>query len=208
MPKRSSKRADQRLGHGRAAAHDLAHADEVGRRRRAASTPCQIVGTPAAIVTLLGGDQVGDRAAASCADRGRPERAPAMRAAYGMPQALAWNIGTTGITVSRSRMPIASAWHGAIECRHGRAVRVDDALRAPGGAARVAHGRGRVLVEVGELEPGSPSAMQLLVVEGALALAARRPASGPRARRPRSAASRRAASASRKITLSSAWPTM
>ena len=39
------------------------------------------------------------------------------RAAYGMPQALAWNIGTTGMTESVSRMPIASVVQTISECR-------------------------------------------------------------------------------------------
>ena len=36
-------------------------------------------------------------------------RAPTSVAVYGMPQALAWNIGTTGIALSVWRMPIESA---------------------------------------------------------------------------------------------------
>ena len=37
-------------------------------------------------------------------------------AAYGMPQALAWNIGTTGITASEARRPIASGTRTPSEC--------------------------------------------------------------------------------------------
>jgi hypothetical protein len=50
-------------------------------------------------------------------------------------------------------------------------VRVEHALRPPGRAARVAHGRGRVLVEVRELERRVASGDELLVVERVLALA-------------------------------------
>ena len=41
-----------------------------------------------------------------------------------------------------------------VAVQHHRTVRVDDAFRVPGGAARVAHGRGVVLVEVGPVERG------------------------------------------------------
>ena len=34
-----------------------------------------------------------------------------------MPHALAWNIGTTGITRSAERMPIESAMHCPMACR-------------------------------------------------------------------------------------------
>jgi hypothetical protein len=47
--------------------------------------------------------------------------APAMRAAYGRPQALAWNIGTTGRTRSALDSAKALPVHAAIEWR--KAVR-------------------------------------------------------------------------------------
>ena len=43
--------------------------------------------------------------------------APAITAAWHRPQALAWNIGTTGITVSRSETAAASATIAPSECR-------------------------------------------------------------------------------------------
>ncbi len=43
--------------------------------------------------------------------------APAMSAAYGRPQALAWNIGTTGRTRSRSDIANTDPVLTAIECR-------------------------------------------------------------------------------------------
>ena len=52
-----------------------------------------------------------------------------------------------------------------------RAVRVQHPLGPAGGAARVAHRRRRVLVELGELESRVAACHQLLVVERSLALA-------------------------------------
>ena len=49
-------------------------------------------------------------------------------------------------------------------------MRVQNALRLPGGAARVAHGRRRVLVELVELERRIAARDQLLVVERTVAL--------------------------------------
>ena len=43
--------------------------------------------------------------------------APAITAAWHRPHALAWNIGTTGMIVSRSETPAASATSEPIECR-------------------------------------------------------------------------------------------
>ena len=42
--------------------------------------------------------------------------APAITAAWQRPQALAWNIGTTGSTTSRSETASVSASIAAIEC--------------------------------------------------------------------------------------------
>ena len=66
----------------------------------------------------------------------------------GKPQALAWNIGTTGSTTSASPMPSELDWRRGERVEHDRAMRVDDALRLPRGAARVAHRRRRALVDV------------------------------------------------------------
>ena len=69
--------------------------------------PFQIVGTPALQVT----PSAPIRSASPCGVRSGPGRtclAPSIVAMYGMPQAIAWNIGTTGITESASRMPIES----------------------------------------------------------------------------------------------------
>src|SRR3954454_23082409 len=44
--------------------------------------------------------------------------APHMNAAYGMPQALAWNIGTITRTRSRSERSSAAGVHTASECRY------------------------------------------------------------------------------------------
>ena len=113
--------------------------------------PCQIVGTPAARVTRsstissasVGGRHLRARAAPGARRRASPRR--------GCPRR--WR-GTSARPASRSRAsrrPIASGWLAHERVQDGRAVRVDDALGPAGGAARVTHGRGAVLVEVGEL---------------------------------------------------------
>ena len=79
------------------------------------SMPCQIVGTPAERVTR----SEAIRSASSAGvmrGPGKTSRAPASAAAYGMPHALAWNIGTTGITASAARRPIASGLSTPSEC--------------------------------------------------------------------------------------------
>ena len=43
--------------------------------------------------------------------------APVMKAAYGVPQALAWNMGTMESTLSRSLIPSAAPDVTAKECR-------------------------------------------------------------------------------------------
>ena len=48
---------------------------------------------------------------------GSTRSAPAISAAYGSPQALAWNIGTIGNTLSLNPSPIPLPLHTAIECR-------------------------------------------------------------------------------------------
>jgi hypothetical protein len=58
-----------------------------------------MVGTPAAIVTF----SLSIRSAMSCGvmrGPGNTSAEPDMLAVYGMPHALAWNIGTTGMTRS------------------------------------------------------------------------------------------------------------
>jgi hypothetical protein len=43
--------------------------------------------------------------------------APDMKAAYGRPQAIAWNIGTTASTLLAGPSPNASCEHTCMECR-------------------------------------------------------------------------------------------
>jgi hypothetical protein len=43
--------------------------------------------------------------------------APTRNAAYGSPQLITWNIGTTARRLSRSVKPNASAMHTCMECR-------------------------------------------------------------------------------------------
>jgi len=47
---------------------------------------------------------------------GNTSREPASAAAYGMPQAFAWNMGTMGIAASEARRPIASGLSTPREC--------------------------------------------------------------------------------------------
>jgi hypothetical protein len=67
-----------------------------------------MVGTPAAMVTFS--DSISCRS--ECASRcgpGKTSFAPTIGAANGRPQALTWNIGTTGRSESRERSAIPSA---------------------------------------------------------------------------------------------------
>ena len=80
------------------------------------STPIQIVGTPAASVTFS--LSISSAIACGCIfGPGIARFAPAITAAWQRPQALAWNIGTTGMIVSRSETAAASATIAPIECR-------------------------------------------------------------------------------------------
>ena len=80
-----------------------------GSASRAASTPSQTVGTAAVIVTRSSATAA-SRLAGSRAGPGRTIRAPLIAQANGSPQAMTWNIGTTGSTVSASRTSKASPW--------------------------------------------------------------------------------------------------
>ena len=82
--------------------------DEVSRPTSSGSTPIQMVGTPAAMVT----DSLSMRPASAPGDRSAPGMtrvAPVATPAWASPQALAWNIGTTGRITSRSQAPRVSA---------------------------------------------------------------------------------------------------
>jgi hypothetical protein len=84
--------------------------------RRWASTPCQIVGTPAPIVTFS--LSISLTMAAGIMNRsGITSSAPESMAAYGRPHALAWNCGTTGRIRSRSESAKALPRLAPIECR-------------------------------------------------------------------------------------------
>ena len=89
------------------------------QRSGSASSDCRTaihtVGTPADIVTrslairsrTLTGSSFGP---------GSTSAAPANAAAYGVPHALAWNIGTTGRIVSRPEIPSVSGSAALSEC--------------------------------------------------------------------------------------------
>ena len=95
----------------------MARSAEVSRPCSAGSTPIQMVGTPAATVTCSSTI----RSAIAPGDRSGPgitRSAPAATAAWASPQALAWNIGTTGSTRSASRTPMPSASIAPNVCRN------------------------------------------------------------------------------------------
>ena len=79
------------------------------------STPIQIVGTPAVTVTWWS-RRMPAMALGVMFGPGMTSDEPANTAAYGVPQALAWNIGTIGSRTSRSTSPATSAMSTAIEC--------------------------------------------------------------------------------------------
>src|SRR6218665_2235443 len=83
----------------------------------------------------------------SMAGRGNTSLQPISAAEYGMPQALTWNIGTTGSTESRADKHITAGKAAA----EGRSVggRRGESGGVGGGVAGVAHAGGGVLVEPG-----------------------------------------------------------
>ena len=90
--------------------------------------------------------------------RGTPAWQPTSAAEYGMPQALTWNIGTTGSTESRADRHITSGKRRGVGVQDGGAMAVQRRLRVAGGAAGVAHARSRVLVEAGPCVAGGLAA--------------------------------------------------
>ena len=78
-----------------------------GSRRRASSRPSQMVGTPAVRVTPSPANR-SSRLSGSRWGPGKTWLAPTKVAAKGNPQALAWNMGTTGVTVSWQDSPTPS----------------------------------------------------------------------------------------------------
>ena len=75
--------------------------------RRCCNRPSQTVGTPAEIVTRSAFISSRSEAPSRCRP-GITSVAPAIGAAYGVPQALTWNIGTTGSMRSVARIPSTS----------------------------------------------------------------------------------------------------
>ena len=147
--------SDSAFGHRRAAARDRPQ-----RRRVAALQLGQHLHPDRRHAggdrDLLVDDQVGDRRGPTGRARASPASAPAATPAWARPHALAWNIGTTGRIASDSRAPSESAVIAAHRVQERAAVAVDDALRVAGGAARVAHARGAVLVVDVELDRRRP----------------------------------------------------
>ena len=77
--------------------------------------PCQMVGTPQVSVTRC---RSSSRTSAwgVMFGPGKTRSEPASMDPYGIPHALAWNIGTTGSTTSRSDNATPSAMSRASEC--------------------------------------------------------------------------------------------
>src|SRR5581483_4750927 len=98
--------------------HMTARIDERSRpglARRNCRMSFQIVGTAAEIVTLSA--SIKPISGSACRNRsGMTRSAPDMNAAYGVPHAFAWNIGTIGIVRSSAPSPLLFAVHTDIEC--------------------------------------------------------------------------------------------
>ena len=88
--------------------HGIIRSAEVSRPSSSGSTPIQMVGTPAAIVTRSV-SIISASAGGVIRGPGRTRSAPVATPAWARPHTFAWNIGTTGSTTSRSHTPIASA---------------------------------------------------------------------------------------------------
>src|SRR5258706_546927 len=94
-----------------------------GFASRCCSTDSQIVGTPPTIVDFSRTNRSTMFTGSRCGP-GIAILAPTITQANGMPQALAWNIGTTGVTTSRSwmSMPDSSArpnvWRTSERCEY------------------------------------------------------------------------------------------
>ncbi len=113
---------------------------------------------------------------------GSTSLAPFMAPAQGTPQALTWNSGTTGSTLSRGDMAKPSAAQAVKECSTVERWLQSTPLRVAGGARGVAERRGGVLVEHPAIR--DPATRRPAVARSTPGWAASRPAS---ARRPQSA---------------------
>ena len=82
----------------------------------AARAPCQMVGTPAEMVTCSAAIR-SSSALASMKRCGMTCFAPSMVALNGRPQPMAWNMGTMPHTLSVAERPIASVIDCAMVCR-------------------------------------------------------------------------------------------
>ncbi len=116
-PWRSRNSSNTRFGH---AAPPTTVRSRLGNRvpvlARYCSNASQTVGTPSATVTrssLMSWHKV---AGSPAARPGSTSPAPTIGAMNGTPQALTWNIGTTGNSVSTARGPSTSAPAPAIAC--------------------------------------------------------------------------------------------
>ena len=159
--------ADERLGHGGAAALDLLERRQIGRRIEL-EHPLPDGGDAGRAGDALGLDQLGELGgsrprAGEDEPRARQGRRVGEAPGVGVEHRHHRHHGVGGAQADRVR-----AEHGE-RVQNGGAMRVHDALRAPRGAGRVAHGRGGALVEVGERKGLIATRQELLVVEGALA---------------------------------------
>ncbi len=137
-----------RLGHRRAADHHPLQ----GRQRRAGLAHMGQQHLPDGRHGGGEGDALGLQQFVG--SRRRPSSGPASPAwrpppgtEKARPQALAWNIGTTGSTVSRADRPITSRLQGHQGVQEVGAVRIEHALGIARGAGGVAEPAGGLLVE-------------------------------------------------------------
>ena len=125
---------DHRARHRRAADEHRRIAERSqlpGSASSSARMPSQIVGTPAAKVTRS--CAMLEQALGVEVGPGKDELRAQQRREYGKPQAFAWNIGTTGRTVSSlaEAEPERVVRADAERVQHRRAVPVDDAFGRP-----------------------------------------------------------------------------
>ena len=115
-----------------------------------ARMPSQIVGTPAAIVTRFLHEVLEQRSRDRGAARGtRASRRSSSRGTGSPTRSRGTSARPAGSRrCSEMPRPIGFARGDAERVQHRRAVRVEDALRHPGRAARVTHRRRLVLVEL------------------------------------------------------------
>ena len=144
------------------------------------------MGTPAVIVTRSRTNR-STRFAGSSRGPGITTLAPIITAAYGRPQALAWNIGHDGERGVRLGHSQTRGQGDGERVQHEGPVRIEHALGLSGRAGGVAHRRGRALVRIGDRLERVGVSQEGLVLE----IPGRNAASGAHDDRARDTGSRR-----------------